>query len=180
MPAGGRGVEIGVGGGRFAAPLSIRVGVEPSMEMAKIARVRGIELVRGVAEALPLRDCLFDHALMVTTICFVKDMDAAFREVFRILKPGGVFVNGFIDRESPLGRLYQKNSKDNPFYGAANFLGAAEVISSLGRTGFGAVQSRQTLFRDPDQTEIVEKSIVGHGRGSFVAIKARKPRDIGG
>lgn len=177
VPVRGRGLEIGVGSGRFAAPLSILMGIEPSMEMAKIARGRGVELVRGVAEAIPFGDSLFDHALMVTTICFVRDIDSAFKEVFRILKPGGAFVNGFIDGESPLGKLYQKSREDNPFYGGANFLGATDVISHLERMGFEAVQPRQTLFRRPGQTEMVEKSTEGYGKGSFVVVKARRPRE---
>ena len=35
----GYGIEIGVGTGRFAKPLGIRVGVEPSIRMGQIAEV---------------------------------------------------------------------------------------------------------------------------------------------
>ena len=52
-------VEIGVGTGRFAAPLGVRIGVEPSTAMAVIARQRGIQVVRAVAEKLPFRDEAF-------------------------------------------------------------------------------------------------------------------------
>jgi hypothetical protein len=44
LPAGGYGVEIGVGTGRFAVSLGIAVGVEPSPAMAELARRRGIEV----------------------------------------------------------------------------------------------------------------------------------------
>src|SRR4030042_6580689 len=50
-----RGLEIGVGTGRFAVPLGIEVGVEPAEAMAVIARRRGIKVFRAVAEALPFR-----------------------------------------------------------------------------------------------------------------------------
>jgi ubiquinone/menaquinone biosynthesis C-methylase UbiE len=79
-------IEIGVGSGRFAAPLSLQFGVEPSIKMAEIAQKRGIDVVLGIAEALPFEDCIFDLALMVTTICFINDISMAFREAYRVLK----------------------------------------------------------------------------------------------
>ena len=55
LPEGGTGIEIGVGTGRFAAPLGIKLGIEPSKAMRQIAqRKRAIEVICGVAEALPL------------------------------------------------------------------------------------------------------------------------------
>ncbi|MGC8817765.1 MAG: class I SAM-dependent methyltransferase, partial [Candidatus Hadarchaeum sp.] len=71
VPRAGFGVEIGVGTGRFAVPLGIRIGVEPSRAMARIAKARGIIVVQGVAEQLPFPDHQFDFAVLVTVICFV-------------------------------------------------------------------------------------------------------------
>lgn len=50
LPVGGSGLEIGVGTGRFAAPLGIRVGVDPSPAMASIARARGIVALGAACE----------------------------------------------------------------------------------------------------------------------------------
>ena len=41
---GDRGLEVGVGTGRFAVPLGITDGVEPSQRMAQIARDKGIQV----------------------------------------------------------------------------------------------------------------------------------------
>ncbi|HSQ77774.1 MAG TPA: class I SAM-dependent methyltransferase, partial [Nitrospirota bacterium] len=112
----GSGVEIGVGTGRFAAPLGITRGIEPSRAMAELAQRKGIEVLSGVAEKLPFGDNEFDFVLMVTTVCFLDDMDLAFREARRVLKPGGSFVIGFVDRESPLGREYEKRKDKSAFY----------------------------------------------------------------
>ena len=70
LPKKGEGVEVGVGSGRFAVPLGIRLGVDPSGKMRELARNRGVVAIDGVAERLPFDDCRFHFVLMVTTICF--------------------------------------------------------------------------------------------------------------
>jgi SAM-dependent methyltransferase len=106
VPMQGRGVEIGVGSARFAAPLGVQVGIDPSPAMLDVARARGIDVVEGTAEALPFADDSFDHALVVTTICFVDSPAKMLAQARRTLKPAGRLVIGFIDRESPLGQDY--------------------------------------------------------------------------
>ena len=85
IPESGTGIEIGVGSGQFAKPLGIQFGVDPSREMLFLARKRGIKTVRGVAEALPLKSLKFDYVIMVTTICFVDDLEMTFKEAYRII-----------------------------------------------------------------------------------------------
>src|SRR5512135_2538456 len=87
LPLTGNGIEIGVGTGRFAAPLGIRQGVEPSRAMAEVARKKGLDVISGVAENLPYKDSKFEFCLMVTTVCFLDDIDLAFQEAYRVLKP---------------------------------------------------------------------------------------------
>lgn len=169
-----KGVEIGVGSGRFAEPLDIKYGIEPSDKMRRIATNRGIEAVDGVAEELPYESCSFDLVLMVTTLCFLDDVKKAFSEVYRILEPGGFFVNGFVDKNSEIGKIYQKHKKESVFYGRADFFSAEEVIRILKETGFKDPESRQTIFTTLDKINGVEEVRDGYGKGSFVVIKARK------
>lgn len=174
LPTSGVGIEIGVGTGRFAAPLEIRKGIEPSRSMAELARKRGIEVAAGVAEHLPFADGEFDHALMVTTVCFLDDMEMAFKEVRRVLKPGGSFVIGFVDRESPLGKAYQDRKEKSAFYQDATFHSAKDIVASLEKTGFGSFEYRQTLFQPLDEISEVEPVKKGHGEGSFVVVRGEK------
>ena len=174
LPTSGNGIEIGVGTGRFAAPLGIKTGLEPSRSMAEIARKRGVEIVPGVAEHLPFMDGEFDCALMVTTVCFLDDMDMAFQEVRRVLKAGGSFVIGFVDRESPLGMEYQDRKDKSAFYKDATFYTVEEIVSRLRRYGFGGLAFRQTLFRPLQEMEEVEPVKEGHGEGSFVVVRGEK------
>ena len=90
---------MGVGAEKFAAPLGIKIGVEPSEKMALKARMQGIHVFPAVAEALPFASGRFDFIPMVTTICFVDDVLKSFREAFRALKPGGCFIVGFVDKK---------------------------------------------------------------------------------
>ncbi len=106
IPTGGYGMEIGVGTGRFAEPLGIKTGVEPSKRMREIAQRRGIQVLYGVAEELPFEDFRFDFVLMVTTVCFVDDIGKALLEAHRVLSDGGFLIIGFIDRNSIMGKIY--------------------------------------------------------------------------
>ncbi len=177
LPDQGEGFEIGVGSGRFAEPLGIRFGIEPSKKMSEIARSRGITTVEGIAEQLPLRTSLFDFALMVTTICFLDDAQAATSEASRVLKPKGSLIIGFVDRESLVGRIYQKHKEENVFYRPARFFSVSEVIRLLEETGFTDFKFTQTIFRPLPEIHQPEPVKEGHGEGSFVVIRGvKRPR----
>jgi len=169
MPAHASGVEIGVGTGRFALPLGITLGVEPSHSMAALARLRGITVLEGCAEALPLTDKSFGFALMVTVVCFLDDIVLAFKEVSRILKPKGVFIIGFIEKDSEKGRHYNRQKGRDGFFRDATFYSAGELEAGLQQAGFAGFDYRQTLLPGRMGLQVVEK---GHAQGSFVVLRA--------
>ncbi len=164
-------MEVGVGSGKFALPLGIRVGVEPSEKMAARARSQGIDVHAGVAEALPFADECFDLVLMVTTVCFVDDVATSFTECARVLRPGGSFIVGFVDKASDLGQRYLQKQGESRFYGEATFFTTGEIAAYLLETGFRIAQTRQALIPDEPPELILE----GSGRGGFIAIRAVKP-----
>lgn len=175
LPWRGLGLAIGVGTGRFAAPLGVKVGIDPTREVLDYAANRGILAVQAIAETLPFADNSFDYALSVTTICFVDDANAMLREAYRVLRPGGELVIGFIDRSSKIGQHYLAHQAGNVFYREATFYSADEVENLLRDTGFTAPLWVQTLSKPLEETDEIEPLRGGYGQGAFVVVKASRP-----
>jgi SAM-dependent methyltransferase len=174
LPWRGLGLEIGIGTGRFAAPLGVKVGVDPSMAMLVYAIERGVSGIQGVAEALPFKDGVFDYALVVTTICFVDDPRAMLNEAHRVLKPGAPLVIGFVNRTSMLGQYYLGHQAENVFYREAKFYSALEVETLLNKAGFFDQTWGQTLSIPLTQIQEIEPLREGCEDGGFVVIFAAK------
>jgi SAM-dependent methyltransferase len=174
LPVGGHGVEIGVGSGRFAEPLGIKIGVEPSKRMREIAQKRGIQVLDGVAEELPFDDAGFDFVLMVTTVCFVDDIRKALLEAHRVLSHGGFLIIGFVDRNSMVGQAYLNRKEENVFYKNATFFSVDELVEIMDQAGFTDLTFNQTIFKGLSETTRDEPVKPGHGEGSFVVIRGRK------
>ena len=132
-------LEIGVGTGRFAAPLGIRLGLDPSLPMLQIARSRGVEVVRGVAEALPFRDASMGSILLMTSLCYLDDPRLAFREVTRVLVPGGRVAIGFLGRGGEIAERYRETGEKGTFLAHATFYTPEEVVSMLGEAGLSGI-----------------------------------------
>jgi SAM-dependent methyltransferase len=177
LPDKGDGIEVGVGSARFAAALGIRLGVEPSGKMRELARARGVTVIGAVAEMLPFLDCQFNYVLMVTAICFFDAAEEALGEARRVLKSKGQLIIGFIDRESALGRLYEGRKAESIFYKTAKFYSSDEVKQHLMKAGFESLSFVQTLFRGLPEIKSIQPVKKGYGQGSFVVIKASKPKD---
>lgn len=100
----GKLLDIGYGGGVFLPELSERCAalygvdihrnIAPVQEMLKKEGVAA-ELSYGDVTALPFPDGSFDRVVCISVLEFVKDLDKAFSEMARVLKPGGEAVIGF-------------------------------------------------------------------------------------
>lgn len=139
VPRSGRGLELGVGSGRFAGPLGIRSGIDPSRGLLALAQRRGIAVVQGEGEHLPYRAGSFDYVLMMTVICYLDDPAAVFREVFRVLSGGGVLVAGFIERNGEIARQGRQEGTAGRFLRYARFPSAGDVKGFCGRAGFSGI-----------------------------------------
>ena len=80
----------------FEEVIDTGIGVDVSSSMLAKAQQAfcgsKLTFVQGDATRLPLGDDLFDTVIMLGGIHHVPDREALFRQVFRVLKPGGVFI----------------------------------------------------------------------------------------
>jgi len=178
LPQTGKGVEIGTGTGRFSAPFDIAIGVEPSNAMAEIARSRGITVYDAKAENLPFENNAFDYVLIVTTLCFLEDPLQALKEIRRILCPTGKIIIGMLDKDSPLGKLYEMKKQDSKFFKNARFYAVNQVLEWLKISGYNHAHILQTIFHNPEEIIALEPVKEGHGEGLFTVISAQKKRQL--
>jgi demethylmenaquinone methyltransferase/2-methoxy-6-polyprenyl-1,4-benzoquinol methylase len=110
LAAGMRVLDVGVGTGlvareaaRIAGRPELVTGVDPSVGMMDQAQLpAGLQLVPGVAEALPFADASFDFLSMGYALRHISDLGVAFREFHRVLRPGGRIL--LLELSAPTGR----------------------------------------------------------------------------
>lgn len=95
LKTGMRIVDIGTGTGlvareavRITGDAKLVVGVDPSPGMMAQAKLPGVELVEGRAEAIPFPDASFDFLSMGYALRHISDLSVAFKEFHRVMKPG--------------------------------------------------------------------------------------------
>jgi ubiquinone/menaquinone biosynthesis C-methylase UbiE len=97
--SGRRILEIGIGTGRIARPVLDHgcevVGFDISHGMLAVAQKRQIHnLLIADMMTLPFVDASFDATLAVHVLHHAPDWRVALREAVRVLKPGGLFIEG--------------------------------------------------------------------------------------
>jgi ubiquinone/menaquinone biosynthesis C-methylase UbiE len=92
-------LEVGCGTGNYASSLASATrakcsGLDPSPKMLDVARQKAapVSWFQGSAESLPFPDGSFDFVYSVDVIHHVENRTAFFREAFRVLAAGGLFV----------------------------------------------------------------------------------------
>ncbi len=166
-------IEIGVGTGRFASKLNINIGIDPAINMLIKAKKRGIEVIRGIGEHLPLRENSLNTIVMIVTLCFLRDPKQALAETKKALKKEGELIVCFIPKDSSWGKYYLSKKEKSPFYKQARFYTRRKVEELLEKTGFKIVTKKSILRYSPTEKPYIDEPIE-NTEGSFVCYKAKK------
>ncbi len=126
----GKGVEIGVGTGRFSVPLKIEYGLDYAINMLKVAKSRGIEVILGDAYKTPFKDKSFDFSLFMVTLCFLEKPFDALVEAKRISKK---VISVILDKNSEYVSDLIKNRKG--FYRYAKFFSLDDLLDLYSKAG---------------------------------------------
>ncbi len=113
LPAGSRVVDFGCGTGILFPELTARgyrvVGLDLSLDMLQAgSESPDVSLVCGDGCFLPFAGASFDAVFCRGSIHHVPDLQRAFQEIVRVLKPGGYLIFSEPSNDSPLNRLARR------------------------------------------------------------------------
>ena len=188
-------LDLGCGDGKLAvrlAALGARVdGLDSDAAMLRAAASRaaaaeiGVDFVVGQAEALPFTAGRFDIVVAVTVLCFVSDAEAVFREIARVLRPGGAVVIGELGRWSLWAlRRRIRGWLGNPLWRAARFHTEGELRRLAEGAGLEVRARRGAVFYPPVAALACAMAPLDPWLGritaigaAFVALRAEKPAE---
>ncbi|MFE0043794.1 class I SAM-dependent methyltransferase [Streptomyces albireticuli] len=174
----GRVIEIGAGNGLnfayYPGTVSEVVAIEPERRLRRLAveaAVRAgvpVDVVPGVAEALPVKSEAFDAAVLSMVLCSVRDVRRSLAELRRVVKPGGELR--FFEHGRATGRILAtvQRALDASVWPAL-FGGchtARDPLRSIAAAGFETVTYRRLR---------VPESRVPLPASAFVLGTARRP-----
>jgi ubiquinone/menaquinone biosynthesis C-methylase UbiE len=171
----GLGLDIGVGTGALSYRTGVTVGIDPSLPMLRIAKKRGIQVVRAAGEYLPFRDRFLDYVIMTVTFCFLDNPEDVLKEAWRVLREDGHLGVCIITRDSPWGKLYvRKASMGHRFYRFAKFYTYNELLGILKEHMFETVSVKSTLSYPPEAEHRVEEPTESTVTKGFICVKSKK------
>ncbi len=158
-------VEISAGTGHWTQLLSQQgksiTATDISENMLQVANSKNIDntvFLKTDATNLPFVSNSVDVVVAITSIEFVMPKYKALEEINRILKPGGFFLIGTLNRNGSLEQI----RRNNEVFANANFYTYKTLVSDLMKIGKlpmveGCLLLPNPMETSPDKIEQVEK-----------------------
>ena len=156
IPADAVVLDVGCGSGWAARLIATQasqghvIGIDVSDEMIRLASDQSrdfpnLEFKVASAESLPFDDAKFSHAFSMESLYYYSDIEAAAREIRRVLRPGGLFVT-VVD-------LYKENEPSHQWIDnlkvPVHLLSADDYRALLERVGFSDVRDERVIDPTP-------------------------------
>ena len=189
-------LSVGCGSGLFESYIdsSNIEGIEPSEDMAEIARKRGINVIKiGLIEDVDLPEEKYDIIYFNGSSSYMEDLSPVYGKCLRALKANGRLILLDVPKESAFGFMYllgkSLNTYDHEYLNGAMpelpyplalassgvWHTTEEKINVLKELGISRFSYYQTLVKNPLYTnEEPEEVIEGYKSGGYVAIIAEK------
>lgn len=166
------------------------IGIDASFDMVSFAKNKIVSkgfkplFVVANAEDMPFKSNIFDAALSVTALCFIKEPERVIKEAHMVLKPEGVFALGELNKFSYwtfLRRL--KGLFKESVYKKARFFSIKTLTDMLNKTGFKDLQGSSCLYFPPINSSGFLKAYrffenIGKAffpkNGAFIVVSGRK------
>ena len=156
IPADAVVLDVGCGSGWAARLIGTQasqghvIGIDVSDEMIRLASDQSrdfpnLEFKVASAESLPFGDAKFSHAFSMESLYYYADIEAAAREIRRVLRPGALFVT-VVD-------LYKENEPSHQWIDnlkvPVHLLSADDYRALLERVGFSDVRDERVIDPTP-------------------------------
>lgn len=143
-------LELGCGTGHWTEVFIDQgfkvTGIDISEAMLSIARGKNLdaELRMANSESLPFVGESFDSIASITMLEFIENQEKAIHEMFRVLKPGGYLIMGFLNADSQIGI----NKDNDETFKNANLLKISDIESKFKQ--FNIVQLKEGVYLNQD------------------------------
>jgi SAM-dependent methyltransferase len=175
LPVGSRVMDFGCGTGILFPELMVQgyriIGVDLSLDMLQTGgESPNVSMVCGDGCFLPFAGTSFDAVFCRGSVHHVPDLQRAFQEIVRVLKPGGYLIFSEPSNDSPLNRLarrmmYRRSGEFHEGDEGLRRQPILKILSSLGlevdySRGFGFLAYTMAGF--PDKIGVLGK-VPGNG-----------------
>jgi ubiquinone/menaquinone biosynthesis C-methylase UbiE len=181
-------LDVGCGTGNFSIKLAQKgckvTGIDISEKMLEIAKHKvkehgfEIDFHKMDIYKLDFPDNHFDAVFSMAAFEFIHDLEAAYSELMRVLKPGGLLLIGTIHKNSGWGKRYLESAKrSDSIFRFADFKNLEDLLE-LDKDNL--LKSGECLFIPPDAKEDEisweeEKRLYSVNRGGFICALWEKP-----